>query len=282
MQPTSGRLRFVRTGLWRWNAGDAELALKLFDGVSAHERLRTEAALYQDLCRVRAPVPGFVAADADALALARVWIPGTTLYEQLAADEPPGQSQAWAVRDAWLRLLNSLAPWNARIASTRREAARRKRGRELSAVAQALMDAMPRLPTDAIHALCQTVTVRDPVLLPLDASPSNVVIDGKRVTFIDLELLGLDFADWTYAKYVSAANETGTLRSLAAVHPDDSGLPGLDASVALLSLARVAGLWNGPRIATESLANVLSGSSWAIRRIRQSLGLESSVTSDSG
>jgi len=258
------------------------LALKLFEGVTAHERLRTEAALYQELCRVGAPVPEFVAADADALALARVWIPGTTLYEQLAADEPPGQSQASAVRDAWLRLLNALAPWHARIASTRRKAARRKRCRELSAVAQALLDAMPNLPADAIHALCQTITAGELVLLPLDASPSNVVIDGNRVAFIDLELLGLDFADWTYAKYVSAVDETGALRSLAARHPVDSGLPGLDASVTLLALARVAGLWNAPRIATGSLANVLPGNSRSIRRIRQSLGLESSVTSDSG
>ena len=282
MQPTSGRLRHVRTGLWRWTAGDGDLALKLFEGVNAHERLRTEAALYEELCRVGAPVPGFVAADADALALARVWIPGTTLYEQLAADEPPGQSQASAVRDAWLRLLKALAPWCARIASTRRKAARRKRCRELSAVAQAVLDAMPKLPADAIHALCQTITAGDLVLLPLDASPSNVVIDGNRVAFIDLELLGLDFADWTYAKYVSAVDETGALRSLAARHPDDSGLPGLDASVTLLALARVAGLWNAPRIATGSLANVLPGSSRSIRRIRQSLGLESNVTSDSG
>lgn len=282
MKPTSGRLRFVRSGLWRWTAGEADLALKLFDGVNAHERLHTEAALYQELCRVGAPVPGFVAANADALALARAWIPGTTLYEQLAVDKPPGQSHASAVRDAWLRLLNALAPWYARIALTRREAARRKRGRELSAVAQALLDAMPKLPADAIHALCQTATAGEPVLLPLDASPSNIVIDGKRVTFIDLELLGLDFADWTYAKYVTAVDETRALRSLAAGHSADSGLPGVDASVILLALARVAGLWNAPRIATESLAHVLPGSSPASRRIRQSLGLELTVTSDSG
>lgn len=275
-------LKHVRSGLWRWTREHTDLALKLFDGPNADERLRTEAALCRELTRVGAPVPSFVAADSGALALARPWVPGTTLYRRLLAANPDNQSAAVAVRDAWLQLVSALAPWKTRIASTRRESARRKRCMELAAVAQAVADSLPTLPADAIHTLSHTVSAGDLAVLPLDASPSNIIIDGDWVTFIDLELLGLDFADWTYAKYVSGVDANGIARSLAASHPEDSAPPGLDAAVTLLALARAAGLWDAPPIPRTSLVDVLPGRSRAARRIREELGLESDVTSDSG
>ena len=276
------RLTHVRPGLWRWRGRQDDLAVKLFEGSNATERLRTEAALYRELCRVGAPVPGLVATNQESIALARTWVPGSTLYERLLADELPNQSVAAAVRAAWLQLANALTPWDARIAPARRQAARRKRCMELGAVAQAVVDSIPPLPADAIHSLSQTVAAGDPVVLPLDASPSNIILDGDLVIFIDLELLGLDFADWTYAKYVTAIDNADAVRSLAVSHPDDPALPGLDAAVTLLALARAAGLWDAPRIEPASLASLIPGRSPATRRILQSLGLESSVTSDSG
>ena len=260
----------------------ADLAVKLFEGSNAIERLRAESALYRELYRLGAPVPSLVATNPESIALVRTWVPGSTLYDGLLADELPTQSVAAAVRNAWLQLANALTPWDTRIAPTRRRAARRKRCMELGAVAQAVVDSMPTLPADAIHTLSQTVAAGDLVVLPLDASPSNIIIDGDRATFVDLELIGLDFADWTYGKYVTAINEAGAVRSLVANHPDDPALSGLDAAVTLLALARVAGLWDAPLIEPASLAGLLPGRSWASRRILQSLGLESSVTSESG
>ncbi len=276
------RLTLIRPSLWRWRGRQDDLAVKLFEGSNATERLRTEAALYRELCRVGAPVPSLVATNQESIALARTWIPGSTLYERLLADELPNQSAAAAVRAAWLQLANALTPWDARIAPARRQAARRKRCTELGAVAQAVVTSIPTLPADAIHSLSQTVAASDLVVLPLDASPSNIILDGDLVTFIDLELLGLDFAEWTYAKYVTAIDKDGAVRSLAASHPDDPALLGLDAAVTLLALARAAGLWDAPRIESASLAGLLPGRSPASRRILQSLGLESSVMPDSG
>ena len=260
----------------------ADLAVKLFEGSNATERLRTESALYHELCRVGAPVPSLVATNPESIALVRTWVPGSTLYDGLLADELPTQSVAAAVRNAWLQLANALTPWDTRIAPTRRRAARRKRCMELGAVAQAVVDSMPTLPADAIHTLSQTVAAGHLIVLPLDASPSNIILDEDLVTFIDLELLGLDFADWTYAKYITAVDSSGAVRSLAASHPDSPALPGVDAAVTLLALARVAGLWDAPRIEPASLAGLLPGRSWASRRILQSLGLESSVMSENG
>jgi len=272
----------VRPGLWRFNGRQADLAVKLYEGLNAVERLRTEAALYRELGRVGAPVPGLVATNQESIALARTWVPGATLYERLLADELLNQSAGAAVRDAWLHLANALIPWDARITPARRRAARRKRCMELDAVTQAVVESFPTLPADAIHTLSQTIAAGDLVVLPLDASPSNIILEGALVTFIDLELLGLDFAEWTYAKYVTAIDKAGAVRSLAVSHPDDPALPGLDAAVTLLALARAAGLWDAPRIETASLAGLIPGRSAATKRIIQSLGLESSVTSDSG
>ncbi len=275
------RLTQVRPGLWRFSGRQADLAIKLFAGSNATERFRTEAALYRELGRVGAPVPGLVATHEESIALARTWIPGSTLYEHLLANEPPNQSAAGTVRDAWRQLTNALTPWDARIDPTRRLAARRKRYLELGAVAQAIADCFPTIPADAIHDLRETVAAADLAVLPLDASSSNIILNGDLVTFIDLELLGLDFADWTYGKYVTAIDEAGTVRSLATSHPDDPA-PGLDAAVTLLALARAAGLWDAPRIETEALSGLLLGRSPASRRVLQCLGLESNVTSDSG
>ena len=275
------RLTHVRQGLWRFSGRQADLAIKLFDGSNAIERCRTEAALYRELGPVGAPVPGLVATHEESIALARTWVPGSTLHEHLLADEPPNQTAAAAVRDAWLKLAAALTPWNARIDPARRRAARRKRRMEVGAVAQAVVDCFPTIPADAIHDLRETVVAADLAVLPLDASPSNIILDGGLVTFIDLELLGLDFADWTYGKYVTAIDAAGAVRSLATSHQDDPA-PGLDAAVTLLALARAAGLWDAPRIEPEALSGLLPGRSLASRRVLQCLGLESSVTSDSG
>ncbi len=275
------RLTRVRPGLWRFSGRQADLAIKLFGGSNAIERFRTEAALYRELGRVGAPVPGLVVTHERSIAVARTWVPGLTLYEHLLADEPPNQTAAEAVRDAWRQLTNALTPWDARIDPTRRLAARRKRGLELGAVTQAIVDCFPTIPAEAIHDLRETVATADPAVLPLDASPSNIILDGGLVTFIDLELLGLDFADWTYGKYVTAIDAAGAVRSLATSHPDEPA-PGLDAAVTLLALARAAGLWDAPRIEPEALSGLLPGRSLASRRVLQCLGLESSVTSDSG
>ncbi len=275
------RLTHVRQGLWRFSGRQADLAIKLFDGSNATERFRTEAALYRELGREGAPVPGLIATHEESIALARTWVPGSTLYEHLLADVPPNQYAAGTVRDAWRQLTNALTPWDARIDPTRRLAARRKRRMEVGAVAQAIADCFPTIPAEAIHDLRETVVAADLAVLPLDASPSNIILDGDLVTFIDLELLGLDFADWTYGKYVTAIDEAGAVRSLAASHPDDPA-PGVDAAITLLALARAAGLWDAPRIEPKALAGLLPGRSLASRRILQSLGLESNVTSDSG
>ncbi len=281
-QPSDGRLRRIRQGLWRWTDGDADLALKLFDGPNAHERLRTEAALYRDLGRAGAPVPEFVAKAADARAIARVWIPGRTVFQRLLAADVPNAAEAHTVRRAWLRLLQALAPWNARIAECRRHEALHKRQMELAAVAHGVAQFLPTVPSDAIDDLRQTLASDDLALVPLDASPSNIVVDGDRATFIDLEILGLDFADWTYAKYVTAVAETGAVLSLADHQTDESASDGLDAALTLLALARAAGLWGESRNLPTDLANHIPGRSRAARRIRAGLRLESSVTSDCG
>lgn len=275
------RLTPVRPGLWRFRGRHVDLAIKLFEGSNAVERFRIEAALYRELGPVGAPVPGLVATHEESIALARTWVPGLTLYEHLLADELPNQSAAGAVRDAWRQLINALTPWDARIEPARRQTARRKRCMELDAVAQAIADCFPTIPAGAIQDLRDTVAASDLVVLPLDASPSNIILDGDLVTFIDLELLGLDFADWTYGKYVTAIDKAGAVRSLTASHPDDPA-PGVEAAITLLALARAAGLWDAPRIEPEALAGLLPGRSLASRRILQSLGLESNVTTDSG
>ena len=277
-----GCLRFVSPGLWRWTVADTDLALKLFDGPNADERLRTEAALYRALGQAGAPTPEWVADAAEARALARAWVPGTTLYERLLAAEPPSQTESMAVQRAWLRLTSALTPWNARIAASRHEAARRKRRIELAAVAQAVTDAYPTVPAEATHALSHTVSAGELALLPLDASPSNIICDGKRATFIDLELLGFDFTDWTYAKYVTAVDGDGRVRSVAPGLAAGDEFPGLDAALTLLVLARAAGLWGTQRMAPEALADGLPGCSAAAQRIRAALGLESIATSDGG
>ena len=278
-QPTEGRLRPIRQGLWRWTVGDADLALKLFDGPNAHERLRTEAALYRELCPAGAPVPEVVAEAADARALARVWIPGRTVFQRLLAADTPDASQAETVRRAWLRLLQALAPWNTRIAESRRQEALQKRHLELAAVSQAVAQAFSSVPAGAIDDLKQTVVSDELIVLPLDASPSNIVVDRDRATFIDLEIVGLDFADWTYAKYVTAVAEKGAVVSLA---DHELASDGLDAAVTLLALAHAAGLWSKPRNLPTDLANHIPGRSRAARRIRAGLRLESGVTSDCG
>ncbi|MCY3957766.1 MAG: phosphotransferase [Chloroflexi bacterium] len=281
-QPTNGRLRTVRQSLWRWTRDDADLALKLFDGPNAHERLRTEVALYRELWQAGAPVPEVVAEAADARALARVWIPGRTVFQQLLAADSADASEVETVRRAWLRLLQALAPWNARITESRRRDALRKRQMELAAVAQGVAQAVPSIPSDAIDDLRQTLASDDLALLPLDASPSNIVVDGDRATFIDLEILGLDFADWTYAKYVTTATEAGTVLSLAADLSDEPGPDRLDAAVTLLALAHAAGLWSKPRNLPADMANHIPGRSRAAQQIRAGLRLESGVTSNCG
>ena len=281
-QPATGRLRFVRQGLWRCTVGDADLALKLFDGPNAHERLRTEASLYQELCRVKAPVPGSVTVNVPARALSRAWVPGPTLYERLRGSDPLTQFESAAVRRAWLQLVQALAPWDARIAPDRRAAALRKRRIELAAVAQASAEAFPTVSTEAVHDLQRTVGTGEVAVLPLDASPSNVIVDGECITFIDLELVGLDFVDWTFAKYVTAVDGAGLVRSLPPGQSDAQELVRLDAAVTLLALARAAGLWDAPQIAPAALAQHLPGCSLAAGRIRAGLRLESVGTSDSG
>jgi len=281
-QPTEGRLRPIRQGLWRWTVGDADLALKLFDGPNAHERLRTEAALYRKLWQAGAPVPEFVAKATDARALARVWIPGRTVFQRLLAADTPNASQAETVRRTWLRLLQALAPWNARITASRHQEALRKRKMELAAVAHGVAQAFPSVPSDAIDDLRQALASDDLALIPLDASPSNIVVDGDRATFIDLEILGLDFADWTYAKYVTAVGEAGAVLSLADCRMDELASDGLDAAVTLLALARAAGLWGKPRNLPADMANHIPGRARAARRVRAGLRLESGVTSDCG
>ena len=277
-----GWLRFVSPGLWRWTVADTDLALKLFDGPNADERLRTEAALYRALGRAGAPTPEWVAEAAEARALARAWVPGTTLYERLLAADPPSQTESTAVRRDWLRLTSALTPWNARIAASRHEAARRKRRIELAAIAQAVTEAYPTVPAEATHALSQTVAAGELALLPLDASPSNIICDGERATFIDLELVGFDFTDWTYAKYVTAVDSDGRVRSVAPGQAAGEDFPRLDAALTLLALARAAGLWGTQRMAPEALADGLPGRSAAAQRIRAALGLESIATSDGG
>ena len=277
-----GWLRFVSPGLWRWTVADTDLALKLFDGPNADERLRTEAALYRALGQAGAPTPEWIAEAGEARALARAWVPGTTLYERLLAADPPSQTESTAVRHAWLRLTSALTSWNARIAASRHEAARRKRRIELAAIAQAVTAAYPTVPAEATHALSQTVAAGELALLPLDASPSNIICDGERATFIDLELLGFDFTDWTYAKYVTAVDSDGRVRSVAPGQAAGEEFPRLDAALTLLVLARAAGLWGAKRIATTALADGLPGRSAAARRIRAALGLESIATSDGG
>lgn len=273
-QPTQGHLRRISPGLWRWTRGSADLGLKLFDGPNADERLRTEAALYRSLDSAGAPVPKCMAEATDARGLARAWVSGTTLYEQLRAAHLPSEADATAVWNAWLELTRALVPWDQHVATERHQEARRKRRLELTSVARAAADAFPTVPASATHALSQTVAAGALSLLPLDASPSNIITADQRVTFIDLELLGLDFEEWTFAKYVTAVDETGTVRTLDPASAPPAYQVRFDAAVTLLALARAAGLWGSKRLAPAALAERLPGRSQAAMRIRPALRLE--------
>ena len=279
---SEGCPRSIRPGLWRWTHAGADLALKLFDGPNAEERLRTEAALYRELGRADAPVPTFFAESANARALARAWVPGATLYERLLTGNPLVETEPAAVWRAWSQLITALAPWALRVPEARLKAARQKRQMELAAVAQAVAKAFPSVTAEAIHALSQTAASGELTIVPLDASPSNIVSDGESVTFIDLELLGLDFQDWTFAKYVTAVDDRGAVHSLVPGLADPRTLDQLDAAVTVLALARAAGLWGMPQMAPSALEKLLPGRSVAAGRIRAALGLESHVPPDSG
>ncbi len=261
-------------GVWRVQTGRRDMAVKLYEGPAAGERLRTEFAVLCQLEALGAPVPAAVAAVPEALALVRAWAPGAPLLHHLRADDWPVDLLA-AVRRSWTVLTERLTRWRARMPAARLASARTKRTREVRAVAQAVAAAYPRLPRTALSDLERSVVSGPFGLAPLDASAGNVIVDERgAAVFIDLELLGLDFLDWTFAKYVTVAASGGgaaPVRSLvggAAAAPADAHV---DAAVTLLTLARAAGLWGTPRIPPHAAAASLPGASAAARRIRTAL-----------
>ncbi|MBM4437754.1 MAG: phosphotransferase, partial [Actinobacteria bacterium] len=201
------------------------------------ERARLEAAAYLRLQPLGAPVPKLRACQADARGIAREWVEGESLATALhAGTAVPG---GLAIAAAWQRLVDTLAPWTHAVTPGRLTRVRRRRLAELEALAASVAEAPPlehlRMSAAAIgpdvRALPQRIVAEPLALVPLDVSPSNVIVTRAReLVFVDLEAIGLDHPCFALCKVMllsGRATADGVARS---------ALVGLDSAVERASL----------------------------------------------
>ena len=251
--------------MWRVTTDERDFAIKLFDGANSGQRLKTEFAVCTHLAKTGAPVPTAIVKSVAASALVRSWIPGQTLHERLLKETPLSAHDASTVHSAWLAIIQALRLWQQHIPQSRLCTAHELRRRELEMVATAIIDAYPSIPPSNVEKLVANSMACGLSTLPLDASPSNIILGPNGATFIDLEIIGFDFPCWTFAKYVTTttrSERSAFAPSLITALPDEtSGLQHFDAALTVLVLLASSGAWNNPPMTRkEILANLPSRS----------------------
>ncbi len=277
------RIEHIARGTHRVRDGSRLLACKLFDGPQAGARARTEGAAYAALAARGGPVPRLLAVDEANAAVVREWVVGPTLAKALRGEAaPPAWEQATV---AWDALLTALDTWTEALDPARVKRAHCLRQTEITAVAESVIASAalerrhPVWPTAAgeIRRLAETISTAPIRTVPLDLNPGNVVLGDDGIRFVDLEVFGLDFANWSLCKATMLPGDPSSGRAgqaLLASHvgaPHTSrrdGTPGSSpqpdssilASALLLALADAAGLWRSDpaHAACTTLARELS------------------------
>ena len=228
-------------GIWRIGTSERQLVVKLFFGPTAEERIQTEVIACQQLSRMGAPVPTNAVAVMEEMALARDWVTGMSLHQSLFNVDRPSSAHTEVILTAWRDLTRALDQFYGRIPTHRREHAKTLRTHEIRYVAQAVSNSFPEIMTEDIDQLHKTIVSGELSILPLDASAANLILGQSQATFIDLELLGIDFADWTFAKFVTATQtkDDRTVACSLLKQAPNLGTPNsrLEAATALLLLA---------------------------------------------
>ena len=262
-------------GVWQVTTPEQNLVVKLFFGPSAQDRLQLEVISCQQLSRMGAPVPANSRPVIAELAIVRDWIPGKSLHHLLSSIDGATPTHGATILRAWRDLTRALNQFYLRISSGRRTHARTLRTHEVRCVVEAVSESFPRIVTEDLAQLHKIVVDGDLSILPLDASPTNLILGTSHASFIDLEILGIDFEDWTLAKFLTATtpqNSSTMPSSLLNTAPGlTSARPRLEAAAALLLLAAGAGLWTNPVISPTTLATVFPDNSDLTRRISASL-----------
>ncbi len=265
----------IAPGLWRTITPGQELLVKLFFGPGAEDRLQMEVTSCQQLSRMGAPVPANARSVITELAIVRDWIPGKSLHQRLSSKEGPSPTQGTKILTAWSELTTALNRFYPKLSSHRRAHAKTLRVNEIRSVVDTVRDAFRRIATEDLAQLHKIVIDSNLSILPLDATPTNLILGPSRTTFIDLEVLGIDFEDWTLAKFLIATppkNSCAMPSSLLNATPGlASSHPRLEASTALLLLAAGAGLSTNPVISPTTLGRVFPKTSDLTRRISASL-----------
>ncbi len=263
-------------GVWQVTTPEQDMVVKLFSGPSAQDRLQMEVVSCQQLSRMGAPVPKNARSVITELAMVRDWIPGKSLQHLLSSKGGASPTHGATILMAWRDLTRALNQFYPKIPSHRRTHARTQRTLEVRCVVEAVSESFPRIVTEDLAQLHKIVVDGDLSILPLDASPTNMILGRSHATFIDLEVLGIDFEDWTLAKFLTAATPQKPSCTIASsLLNADPGLasarPRLEAATALLLLAAGAGLWTNPVMSTTTLATVFPNNSDLTRRISASL-----------
>jgi hypothetical protein len=262
-------------GIWRVNTSEKDLVVKLFFGPAAEERIRTEVGTCQELSRMGAPVPANAVAVMTERALARDWIPGVSLRQWLFSVDPPTAAHGEIILDAWHDLILALNQFYGKIPMDRRGRAKVLRTQEIRFVAQAVAHSFPRITSEDIDQLHKTIVSGELSMLPLDASAANLILGESIATFVDLELLGIDFTDWTFAKFLTTTQTHGNRTQTSSLLQDLPHLATanlrLEAATALLLLAIAADLWKTSTISLVEIAKVFPTYSALTRRISTSL-----------
>ena len=251
----------IHSNIWRVTTDERDFAIKLFDGANSGQRLKTEFAVCTHLAKTGAPVPTAIVKSVASNALVRSWIPGQTLHQRLLKETPLSPHDASTVHSAWTAIIHALKPWHEHFPQSRLRTAHELRRRELEMVATAIIDAYPSIPPSNVEKLVANAMACGLSTLPLDASPSNIILGPNGATFIDLEIIGFDFPCWTFAKYVTTttrSERSAFAPSLITALPDEtSGLQHFDAALTVLVLLASSGAWNNPTMTREEiLANL--------------------------
>ena len=253
------RIKHVARGTYRVQDDCRFLACKLFDGPQAGERARTEGGSYAALATRGAPVPRLLASDDANAAVVREWVAGPTLAQALRGE---AARPAWEqVSASWDALLAALDAWTDAMDPARVERARRLRQAEVANVAEAVIgsgllqqeDPAWKAATDEIRQLADTIGSASVRTVPLDLNPGNLVLSRDGVLFVDLEALGLDFAEWSLCKATMLPHDpaSGCAGQALVAGQEDALRPNADsqllAAALLLALADAAALWrSGP------------------------------------